>query len=374
MKKIAASVGLVTLGAVALQNANAAGLADAAGGKPWSVSATLRGFYDDNIFTSSSTNRVDSFGMEVSPSVGYTLVQDQTSLGAKYTYSGSWYEAAQSTTLGHWSHSHEFQGDLAHAFSPRVNVLAREAFVIGQEPDSLRSGNYVINPQRIPGSNVRNNGKIVADIQVTREFSLEVGYGNNYWDYENKLNPATDLVTFTDSSGSWTAVNQSSLSGELDRIEHLPSIEGNWLLAPQTHAVLGYQFTQVNFTGDEPISGTISSTSTNHPVDATYSADRDSRQHTGYGGLDHTFGPDLSGSIRAGVTYRESYNSPSQPTDLAPYVSAGLNYAPTPDTSVSLNYSHDLNVSDVVGTNPANFVRGMENDVISASLTHTLSP
>ena len=50
MKKIVASVGLVAVGASGLQAELLPGLTTESG-KPWTVSATLRGFYDDNINT-----------------------------------------------------------------------------------------------------------------------------------------------------------------------------------------------------------------------------------------------------------------------------------------------------------------------------------
>ena len=70
MKKIVASVGLVTLSASALQTAIAQDVTAPDASKPWSVSATLRGFYDDNPGTVpndiSVANR-ESFGFEISP-------------------------------------------------------------------------------------------------------------------------------------------------------------------------------------------------------------------------------------------------------------------------------------------------------------------
>lgn len=50
MKRIVASVSLVAVGATALQADLLPGLTTESG-KPWTVSATLRGFYDDNINT-----------------------------------------------------------------------------------------------------------------------------------------------------------------------------------------------------------------------------------------------------------------------------------------------------------------------------------
>ena len=49
MKKIVASVGLLALGASSVQALDPSALSD--NGRFWSVSAALRGFYDDNINT-----------------------------------------------------------------------------------------------------------------------------------------------------------------------------------------------------------------------------------------------------------------------------------------------------------------------------------
>ena len=65
MKKLFVSVGLVAIGTVGLQAANAPdGGPDAS--KIYSVSATLRGFYDDNYLT--TFKKQSSVGFEVSPS------------------------------------------------------------------------------------------------------------------------------------------------------------------------------------------------------------------------------------------------------------------------------------------------------------------
>jgi len=143
----------------------------------------------------------------------------------------------------------------------------------------------------------------------------------------------------------------------------------NWLLAPQTKLIFGYQYTEVNFTGDEQIR-----------VDdivgfgGLMSSDRDYRSHYGYAGVDHSFSPDLSGALRAGVRFTEQINTSGQPTDTSPYVSAGLTYRQSADTTIGLNFSHDLSVSDVVGNDPNTYVRGKENSVAAISLMHRLSP
>src|SRR5437868_14799152 len=92
MKKIVASVGLVALGASSLYSAPIPGLTEE-GGKNWSVAATLRGFYDDNINTApSSQGKQDAFGFELSPSVNYGLRGPQTQLTLGYVYSFKYYD------------------------------------------------------------------------------------------------------------------------------------------------------------------------------------------------------------------------------------------------------------------------------------------
>src|SRR5580765_3735047 len=94
MKKIVASVGLVAIGASGIQTASAQALGAPDASKPWSVSATLRGFYDDNVGTVPNNQSLppgvsrDALGFEVSPSAALAWSVDQTTvtLGALYTF------------------------------------------------------------------------------------------------------------------------------------------------------------------------------------------------------------------------------------------------------------------------------------------------
>ena len=75
MKKFIASAGLVAVGATGLHAAYAPGLSPLETSKPWSISATVRGFYDDNYATapSSFTGKKDSYGIELSPSAAINI-------------------------------------------------------------------------------------------------------------------------------------------------------------------------------------------------------------------------------------------------------------------------------------------------------------
>ena len=130
MKRIAASVGLVALGASGLQAADTANLSSMQVDKPWSVSATLRGFYDDNINTSKN-NKVHAFGFEISPSVSLGMAGEQTSASLSYTYSGKFFDHAPGGTSDKWDHTHTFDAGLSHTFRPQVQVGVRDSFVVG---------------------------------------------------------------------------------------------------------------------------------------------------------------------------------------------------------------------------------------------------
>lgn len=86
MKHILTSAGLLALGAVSLQAVNTGDMSRVQAGKPWSVSASLRGFYDDNYTTSPERDSLgrtpqESFGVEVRPAVSLNLPMDQTFIG-----------------------------------------------------------------------------------------------------------------------------------------------------------------------------------------------------------------------------------------------------------------------------------------------------
>src|SRR5689334_21144233 len=111
MNKIAVSVGLVALSASALQNASAQESIDVPKPpKPWSISATLRGFYDDNPSTlpDNSVNKHDSFGAEVSPSASFVWNVEQTSISLTYLYSIKYYDHKPFDNADHYDQTHTF--------------------------------------------------------------------------------------------------------------------------------------------------------------------------------------------------------------------------------------------------------------------------
>ena len=83
MKKFIASAGIIAVGAAGLHAENVAGLTPQQTTKPWSVSAALRGFYDDNYATQPNAFKQGSTGVELSPTLGWNMPGETTYIDRK---------------------------------------------------------------------------------------------------------------------------------------------------------------------------------------------------------------------------------------------------------------------------------------------------
>ena len=386
MKKIVASVGLVALSASGLQAQSTESA------KPWSVSATLRGFYDDNVTTTSGAGRQSSFGFQVSPSIGVGWDLQQTTISLNYTYQLNYYEKKPAGNADNYDQTHIFLAALTHAFSPRYNVVVQDSFVIGQEPDLLRTRNTALSTfQRIPGDNIRNDASIIFNAKLTKLFGLEAGYQNVIFDYADSGEGFIEGPAFFDPiSKTFVRIDRvdPSHSGLLDRIEHTIHLDGRWKVQPETDAVVGYSFSQVNYTGNELIAGdTLVNDATGAVItDATIKSEsRDLREHRFYVGVDHTFPRNMSASVRVGARYAEYYKDPAGNGDgWGPFAQGSLQWNYAPESNVQLGVRHDLSSTDIAGTttgspgttfNPnTSFTQSAESTVIFGSVEHRITP
>lgn len=364
MKKIVASVGLVALGASTLQAASF--LTDS--GKPWSVSATLRGFYDDNINAAPDDANLgkysrESVGFEVSPSVMFTWPIDQTTLNLGYTYSYKYYDKQLAGSGGHDDNSHTFNLALDHAFNERYQLNVTDSFVLGQEPDLLRTGNAMTTFQRVPGDNIRNYGSVKFTGQATRLFGYSLGYANSFYKYQ-------DTGARDDGTGNTLA----SLAGLLNRLEHVVPLDTRWQMSPTTVGIFGYQYREVDYTASEAIGGPLPPV----PGMTVYSDNRDSRTHYLYVGGDHTFNPSLSGALRVGAQYTDYFNDPNTDTQWSPYFLASIRYTYLPESYFEVGATHDRNATDVLGIDytggKANITMDQESTIVYASVNHRITP
>ena len=348
MKKLLTSAGLVAMGVSGLHAAYAPTLTSMETSKPWSVSAALRGFYDDNYTTSPNGLKRSTVGYEVSPSASLNLPLDQTFIGLSYEYSLRYFEDRRNHK---YDQSHKFDARLDHAFSERYKLELSDSFVIAQEPEVLNPG-IAATPLRTKGNNIRNLGSISFTAQLTELFGLEFRYQNTFYDYQQNFHDTAPMV---------------SRSALLDRDEHLAAINARWQIAPETVGILGYQFGFVDFSSQESI-GMDPMTLANIASDV-----RNSRSHYLYVGADHRFNSQLNASVRVGAQYVDYYKQ--HKTAVGPYADASLTYQYAPGDSVQAGIRHTRASTDVATINSAGDVTSaQEVTALYAQLNHRITP
>ena len=353
MKRIVTSVSLVAVGAAGLQAALLPGLT-AESGKPWTASATLRGFYDDNINTTES--KQSSTGFEISPSLQFSFPMEQTSLTFGVVYSYKYYDRKPIGNDQNYDQTFEFNAALSHAFSERYQISVRDSYVIGQEPDLLRAGNTYTSYQRISGDNMRNYGEIDFSAQITPEISLELGYANTLVSYANDT-PTGGLP------GSSTYI--PSLTGLLDELNNAGHLDLRYQFAPKTIGILGYKFQDSAYTGNQALGENLRGD--------VMSKERNARSHYAYVGADQNFQPDLMGSVRAGARFTSYYNNPAGQDETSPYAMASLRYAYLPESSLEVGFTYDYSASSMFSTTAiGNLTLNAQSATVYASLKHRI--
>jgi hypothetical protein len=351
MKKIIMTASLAALGAVSLQAAYAPGLSETERSKPWSVAATLRGFYDDNYTTSpehpSATYQGaaarSSYGMEISPSASLNLPLDQTLISLSYQYGMRYYEDREKDTA---DHSHQFNAKLSHAFTENYKLDLSDSFVIAQEPEVVDPNTAI--PMRLNGNNMRNTAAAKFSADITRLFGVQLGYSNTLYDYDN-----------------------DQYSALLNRMEHLITFDTRWHLLPKTVGILGYQYGMINYDDKKTIGG--NQLGLNQAL--IESKIRDNRSHYAYVGVDQTINSKLSASARLGGQFTEYQNAKSlsggvlDDSSTIPYADANVTYAYATGSYAQLGIKHTRMATDVLALDQeATTVYGSVNHQITAKL------
>jgi hypothetical protein len=356
MKKFFISVGLIAAGTASLQAAYAPDW-NSTSASMWSVSGTLRGFYDDNYETSPSGAKRGSFGFEFSPQFEVNVPLQQTELGMRYIYGLYFYQRREELGENPIDQTQQFDLWVDHAFTERWQARVQDSFIMGQEPELIDPNTSVT--RRINGNNIRNTGTLTLDTAWTRLFSTALKYQNSFFDYQNNGATIDNLAT-----------QGASLAGLLNRIEQLVSLDFQWHVAPETVAFFGGQFGAVNYIGDEPIA--LNTGTMGPPI--YYSDVRDSRSYYGYVGVQHSLLANLSFTGKIGAQYTDSYNDPYGSTSLNPYADLSLIYTYLPGSYAQFGFTQTQNATDQV-TPDANghITLSTESSTVYASLNHKLT-
>jgi hypothetical protein len=341
-------LGAATLQAQRSAYAPAPGLSSTELSKPWSISASVRGFYDDNYATQPSKDffgnanpaKDDAFGFEISPSAAFNWTLPQTYLGLSYQYGYKWYDGRPGKD---YDQMHQGTAKLSHTFSERYKVDVSDTFVKAQEPELLAGSGVVTFPLRSDGDNIRNTGNITFTADLTEHLALVLGYTNNYYDYDQENQP-----------GAFTP----SYSALLDRMEHMGMINLRWQVTEPTVALLGYQYGVTDFSSEEFL---------DPPFNTVRGTDRDNTSHYVYVGADHVFNPQLQGSLRVGAQFTEYDKFDST---ISPYVDANLTYRYNPESYALLGVRHARNATDVAFVSNGTPTLDQETTTIYASVNH----
>jgi hypothetical protein len=317
MKKIFISMGLAA-GAASLSALMAHGADAGATPKIWNVSASLRGFYDDNYLV--AHNKVGSFGAEVAPSVSANVDLQQTDIGVRYTFGMYYYQQRQDTGQDALDYTHQGDFWLDHSFSERCKLSASDALAIGQDPQLVQGGAVV----RVKGNNLANRAKATLKNEWTRQFSTATYYGNDYFSY-------------ADNAAS--SPGNPSEAALLNRMEQNVGIDLQWHFQPETMGFVGYNFRWVRYDGNQLIDVV-------GPINY-YSNSRDYDAHYAYVGVSHEFSPNLSAQIRGGVSYVDSYNDPAGAAESwAPYADVSATYTYLPGCYLQGGLTQNINSTD----------------------------
>ena len=383
MKNIIASTGLVALGIASLQPTTETN-ADPNPNTPWSISASLRGFYDDNITTLPDTYRIlvryepmtirdpdtgefvdvfepiydeaskqSSYGISFSPSVNFNAVREQGKIGLGYTFGLKWYEDRDPDST---DESHTIAAKIAHSVSPTFSFELANNLRIAQEPEitvgTVRRAEVVVDSETGEIRTIRgeqdylhNRASFYATQMLSDTYSIYAGYANTVFNF--------DATRF---------------SALLDRVEHTPLVHLKAQLKPNTVGLIGYRFKAVDFTGDKVkyFAGT--------PAETLFDPEiRDSDSHYVYAGLDHAFTPTLQGSVRLGAQFTKFSNV--NKNSASPFVDANLSYGYAEGSHFQIGVKHERNRHDLAFEfdDDGGLILDQKQTVVYASVNHQLT-
>jgi hypothetical protein len=354
MKKLFVSMGLAAASVASVQLAQADGGVDS---KVWTASASLRGFYDDNYNTSTSSAKKGSYGLEFSPSVSASVPLRQTDIGIRYTYGLYYYEERDHLGQNAIDQSHSLDLWVDHAFSETWHGKAEDTFAVGQEPELLnKAGGSVSTQQRVKGDNIANTGTLDLKTDWSREFSTDLGYQNHFFDYQQS---------------GWQSAGPlaPSLAGLLNRDENDANIDLDYNYSAHTVFFVGYQIGVVNYIGDETI-GVQPGTGKDISSDT-----RNTISNYGYVGV----GIDLLANLRfqgkAGIQYVD-YNKQvgSSSTEVSPYADLSLTYTYLPGSYVQLGFNQTRSAVDqATFDSQGRITQDQESSALYASINHEIT-
>lgn len=371
MKKLIVSAGLVTVGAVGLKGAEAPGLTRLQTSKWWTVSAALRGFYDDN-YNTANANAVDqtgkslkqdSFGFEFTPYLAANFFPPQSYIGVSYQYDLRWYEARPDENS---DQSHQFVLKFDHRFSPRYALSFDNVFTYSEEPELLETqpGTAITFPFRTDNSALRNAVGIVFTAGLTELLGIQAGFRNVWYDYLQDQSDVIDPVFNPLGIGSRAAL--------LNRLEYLGNLDLRYQAREDLVGLVGYQFGLVDYTSSEPIA-------TNTVTQSLVSGEvRSSLSQYFYVGAEYSVTAKLTAAGRAGAQYIK-FDDLQDQDGWSPYVDLFGSYQYLPADYLRFGVRYTRNATDVSGNTATidsldDITSDQQSFVLYGQVSHRITP
>jgi hypothetical protein len=266
---------------------------------PFRVSVSLRGGYDDNVNTTTFDEQGSAF-VSIGGTVEYHFGSPRTQLsltaGGGLTY---YIDDIRGVNGDNYDSNIYLSLSASHRVNPRLTFAASVYASYQTQPDFAL--NVALNRQS--GSFFYTSDKFSMSYLWTPRFSTVTSY-------------TLGVVNYDDSS----------VGAFEDRIENTLGNEFRFLVLPTTSLIAEYRVAFITYDTDSI---------------------RDSISHFVLAGIDHSFSPRFSISLRGGAQFRD-YDNDGESTD--PYFEGTLIYALSKWTSISWTNRYGLEEPDVPGS------------------------
>jgi hypothetical protein len=289
--------------------------------KFYTITASLRETYDDNVNTSSS-NKISSLETSVSPSVLVDFPMTDSEFSARYTFSLIYYSRGGGqggegdTTQGSLQYTHEVNAQYRHSFSDRFNLNVAEDFRYFTEPSLFES---VGTPYQ-SGTYIANLFSGTFSGQWTPLFSTTTTYGNTVIQYQD-----------------------ANVAEIQNSVENTASHSFNFAILPKISVSVGGIYDDISYD----------------------SISRGYTSYTAFVGGQWQALPSLSFSLRGGGSYTQAVQAQGI---FSPYAAADINWTLGARSSLTFSYSHEIVPNDQEGTD------GQVADRFSAGFRYDLTP
>jgi len=285
--------------------------------KFYTITASLREGYDDNIFTSKN-NKVGSFTTDFSPSFLVDFPMDNSDFSARYTFDATYFENRPGDQF---DQNHEFVARYNHAFSDRYNLDVREQFRYYNEPSLLDATGTLFRN----GAYINNLSSLEFTAQWTPLFSTATTYSNNLIYYQDK-----------------------SISIEQDNMENTVAQDFRFAILPTYTLIFG---------------GIYDNLSYDHIA-------RGYDNYTGNVGVDWQAAPALVVGARVGGSVTDGQGTG---TSTSPYAAFNINWRLGHRSNLDFNYVHNVVATDVitaVGQEADRFTSRFKYDITPSITAH----